>query len=67
MKIALFLTGFPVLIRNAISLNVSEFFATEQLKLTQWQKCSKELTSVYQRPYFAPGWETKSLPAVVFA
>ena len=54
----------PVLIRNAISLNVSEFFATEQLKLTQWQKCSKELTSVYQRPYFAPGWETKSLPAV---
>ena len=52
----------PVLLRNAISVNVSEFLVEEQVKLRQWQQCSKELLSVYQRPYFAPGWETKSLP-----
>ena len=53
----------PLQLQDAISLNVSEFLRSEQTRLKQWQQCSAELVSVHQRPYFAPGWENKSLPA----
>ncbi len=52
----------PLQLQNAISLNVPEFLLLEQTRLKQWQQCSSELLSVYQRPYFAPSWENKSLP-----
>ncbi|WP_319419582.1 response regulator [Pleurocapsa sp. FMAR1] len=52
----------PLQLQNAISLNVPEFLRSEQTRLKQWQQCSPELLSVHQRPYFAPGWENKSLP-----
>jgi len=53
----------PVLLRNAIAINIPEFIQEELSKLKQWQQCSVELRSSYQRPYFSPGWETKSLPS----
>jgi two-component system, chemotaxis family, response regulator PixG len=43
-------------------LSIAECFNEAQIKTKQWQKCSKELLSVHQRPYFTPGWETKNLP-----
>jgi two-component system, chemotaxis family, response regulator PixG len=44
------------------SLSIAECLNEAQIKKRQWQKCSKELLSVHQRPYFPPGWETKTLP-----
>ena len=52
----------PVQIRDYLNWSVSECLNERQIKLRQWQACSKEIHSVYQRPYFPPGWETKSLP-----
>lgn len=52
----------PVQIRDYLTWSVSECLNERQIKLRQWQTCSKEIHSVYQRPYFPPGWETKSLP-----
>ncbi|VEP15147.1 Response regulator containing a CheY-like receiver domain and a GGDEF domain [Hyella patelloides LEGE 07179] len=48
---------------NPLSLNISEHLDLEQKRLQQWQKCSTELLSVHQRPYFASGWSQKSLPS----
>lgn len=48
--------------QSTVSLNVPEFIKSEQFILEQWQKCSEELLSVHQRPYFAPSWEQKPLP-----
>jgi two-component system, chemotaxis family, response regulator PixG len=45
-----------------ISLSISACLKEETIQRRQWQKCSKELLSVHQRPYFPPGWETKTLP-----
>ena len=53
----------PVQIRDHLSWKVSECLNERQIKLRQWQACSKEIRSIYQRPYFPPGWEAKSLPA----
>ena len=44
------------------SLEIAKCLDEEQSRLKQWQHCSAKFISVYQRPYFAPGWETKSLP-----
>ena len=48
---------------NRLSLSVSECVSAEQTKLNQWQNYSKQLLSIHQRPYFASGWQQKSLPA----
>ncbi|MBE9044487.1 response regulator [Pleurocapsales cyanobacterium LEGE 10410] len=53
----------PLPIQDSLSLSVSECLNQEQIRLKQWQDCSNEILSVYQRPYFPPSWETKSLPA----
>lgn len=47
---------------NRLSLSVSECLNAEQIRLKQWQNYSKQLLSVHQRPYFASGWQQKSLP-----
>ena len=52
----------PPQIKNSLFFNISECLNDERMKLRQWQKCSTELLSVYQRPYFPPSWETKPLP-----
>ena len=52
----------PVQIKDSLSWSLSECLNEKQLKLIQWQTCSQEIDSIYQRPYFPPGWETKSLP-----
>lgn len=44
------------------ALDISQCLNEEQSRLKQWQNCSNKLLSVYQRPYFAPGWESKILP-----
>ncbi len=48
---------------NSRSLSLSECLHLEQNRLKKWQKCSTQLLSVHQRPYFASGWEQKPLPA----
>ena len=53
----------PLKIRDSLYISVAECLNEAQVRLRQWQNCSPELLSVYQRPYFPPGWETKSLPA----
>lgn len=50
-------------LERSLSLKVSECLDREQTRLKKWQKCSAELLSVHQRPYFASGWERKSLPS----
>ena len=52
----------PPQIRDSLSVSVSECLREGEIKLRKWQDCSKELLSVYQRPYFPPSWETKPLP-----
>ena len=52
----------PPQIRDSLSMSVSDCLREGETKLRQWQDCSKELLSVYQRPYFPPSWETKFLP-----
>ncbi|MEM8828016.1 MAG: response regulator [Cyanobacteria bacterium P01_G01_bin.19] len=52
----------PVQIQNYLSWSVSECLNERQIKLRQWQNCSEKIHSIYQRPYFPPGWETKELP-----
>ena len=52
----------PVEIRDSLSWSVSECLNERQVIVRQWQNCSQELRSVHQRPYFPPGWETKTLP-----
>lgn len=47
---------------NSLFIRVSECLSIEQEKLQQWQKCCAELLSVHQRPYFASGWQQKTLP-----
>ncbi|MGL5835539.1 MAG: response regulator [Waterburya sp.] len=49
-------------IQVSISLSIAECLNEAQIKTRQWQKCSKELLSIHQRPYFTAGWETKTLP-----
>ena len=53
----------PSAIQDSLSLTISECLNQEQIRLQQWQNCSNEILSVYQRPYFPPSWETKTLPA----
>lgn len=53
----------PSLIRSSLALNVAECLKGQQAKLQLWQSCSEKLESVHQRPYFAPSWEQKELPA----
>jgi two-component system, chemotaxis family, response regulator PixG len=43
-------------------LSIAECFNEAQIKTRQWQKCSQELLSVHQCPYFTPGWETITPP-----
>ena len=52
----------PVQIRDYLPWSVAECLNERQIKLRQWQNCSREICSIYQRPYFPPGWETKPLP-----
>ena len=47
---------------NSLSIRVSECLSVEQERLQQWQKCCADLLSVHQRPYFASGWQQKTLP-----
>ena len=54
----------PQPIQDSLSIKVSECLNEAQIRLKQWQNCSAELLSVYQRPYFPPSWETKPLPAL---
>jgi two-component system, chemotaxis family, response regulator PixG len=49
-------------IQVSISLSIAECLNEAQIKKKQWQKCSQELLSIHQRPYFLPGWETKTMP-----
>lgn len=49
-------------IQVPVSLSLIECLNEAETKKSQWQKCSKELLSVHQRPYFTPGWEIKKLP-----
>jgi twitching motility two-component system response regulator PilG len=49
-------------VQVSISLSIAECLNEAQIKQGQWQKCSKELLSIHQRPYFTPGWETKKMP-----
>jgi two-component system, chemotaxis family, response regulator PixG len=53
----------PREIHNSLSLKVAECLNEAEIKQRQWQDCSAQLLSVYQRPYFPPGWEKKPLPA----
>jgi twitching motility two-component system response regulator PilG len=53
----------PLQIQDAIALDVSECLQKQQDRLRQWQNCSQKLLSVHQRPYFAPSWNQKQLPA----
>lgn len=52
----------PSLIRDFLSINMTECLKEGKARLRQWQNCSEKLLSIYQRPYFPPGWETKPLP-----
>jgi chemotaxis family two-component system response regulator PixG len=52
----------PREIHNSLSLKVAECLNEAEIKQRQWQDCSEQLLSVYQRPYFPPSWEKKSLP-----
>ncbi|MCC0177500.1 response regulator [Waterburya agarophytonicola K14] len=52
----------PVQIRDSLFWNVAECLNENQAKLKQWQNCSQELLSVYQRPYFPPSWQNKPMP-----
>ena len=47
---------------NSLSIRVSECLSVEKERLQQWQKCCTDLLSVHQRPYFASGWQQKTLP-----
>jgi two-component system, chemotaxis family, response regulator PixG len=49
-------------IQTSISLSIADCLNEAQIKKRQWQKCSHELLSIHQRPYFTPDWETKPLP-----
>ena len=53
----------PPQIKSSLLFSISECLNDGQIKLRQWQNCSKEMVSVHQRPYFPPSWETKNLPA----
>lgn len=54
---------FPPTIRDSVALDVVECLKEQQARLRQWRNCSDKLLSVHQRPYFAPSWEQKTLPA----
>lgn len=51
------------LIEDCPSQKVSKCLNIVQGRLAKWQKCSEQLLSVHQRPYFAAGWQTKPFPA----
>ena len=53
----------PSQIQDSLSLDVSECLKEQQIRLKQWQNCSERLSCVHQRPYFAPSWSQKELPA----
>jgi two-component system, chemotaxis family, response regulator PixG len=53
----------PEQIQSFLCLKISECLNEAQIKQRQWQNCSEQLLSVYQRPYFPPSWEKKPLPA----
>lgn len=53
----------PGEIKNTVILNSLKCIEQAQARREKWQKCSPEITSVHQRPYFSPGWNIKSLPA----
>jgi twitching motility two-component system response regulator PilG len=50
----------PQQIHNSLSLKVAECLNEAEIKQRQWQDCSEQLLSVYQRPYFPPSWEKKA-------
>ncbi|MEM7592406.1 MAG: response regulator [Cyanobacteria bacterium P01_A01_bin.83] len=52
----------PKSVRELLSKSVSEYLTEAETTLKKWQKCSRAIKSVHQRPYFPPNWETKSLP-----
>ncbi|PSB09764.1 response regulator [Pleurocapsa sp. CCALA 161] len=52
----------PQQIQGSLSLKVAECLNEAEIKERQWSSCSEQLLSVYQRPYFPPSWEKKSLP-----
>ena len=47
---------------SLLSLTISECLQEAEIRKRQWQDCSAHLSSLYQRPYFPPSWETKPLP-----
>lgn len=49
-------------IKDSLSLSVSECLDEAKTRKSHWQNCSKKLFSVFQRPYFPPGWESKNMP-----
>ena len=53
----------PPQIKDAVRLNLAECIEHARVRLKKWHKCSPELASAHQRPYFSPGWNIKSLPA----
>jgi two-component system, chemotaxis family, response regulator PixG len=53
----------PEQIQSSLSLKVAECLNEAEIKQRQWQSCSEQLLSVYQRPYFPPSWDKKALPA----
>ena len=49
---------------DTLALNLSECLELGQILRQKWQQnCSDQLFSVYQRPYFAAGWEKQPLPS----
>ena len=53
----------PLQIKDYLEINLLECMQRDRTRLQQWQRCSSEITSMHQRPYFSPGWNIKSLPA----
>jgi two-component system, chemotaxis family, response regulator PixG len=51
----------PLWIKNQVpqirALDLAELLQIQKTRLEKWQNCSSSLLSIYQRPYFAPGWE----------
>jgi len=50
-------------IKSPLFLEVSGCLKEAEKRQRQRQSCSAQLSSIYQRPYFPPSWETKPLPA----
>ena len=48
---------------QSLVLNLSACLESLKNRLSGWRKCSPELLSSHQRPYFTSGWENKLLPS----